>query len=58
MALAASAMLLLAVGYLVTAVLCDRFRNAKGPAEPKLDGAHEQHAQSSESTGSGIPGRL
>lgn len=58
MALAASAMLLLAVGYLVTAVLCGRFRNAKGPVEPKLDGALEKHAQSSDGTGSGIPGRL
>jgi hypothetical protein len=58
MAFAAGAMLLLAFGYLVTAVLCGRFRNAKDPAEPKLDGAIDNDTQAPDGTGSGIPGRL
>lgn len=58
MAVAAIAMLLLALGYLITAVLCGKFRNAKSPAEARLDGALGKDAQAPDGTGSGIPGRL
>ncbi|GHG61578.1 hypothetical protein LWP59_39865 [Amycolatopsis acidiphila] len=58
MAIAASAMLLLAFGYLVAAVLCGRFRNAQDPAEPKPDGVLGEGDQAPGGTGSGIPGRL
>lgn len=58
MAIAAGAMLLLALGYLITVVLCERFRNRKDPAEPKLDGVGPNRDQAPGGTGSGIPGML
>jgi hypothetical protein len=58
MVLAGGAMLVLALGYLLVALICGKFRNRKDPAEPKLDGALDKQAQTPGGTGSGIPGRL
>ncbi|TNC26169.1 hypothetical protein [Amycolatopsis alkalitolerans] len=58
MAYAAIAMIALALGYLVTAVLCGRFRATNSPAEQEPGGAGEEADQAPGGTGSGTPGRL